>query len=313
MKEADRIIGRYKGRRHGDLVIAFGAMHGNEPAGVRALEMVFHMLNVEPNQNPSFDFIGQLIGIKANKRAEQQDKRYLSKDLNRQWIQENIERVTSCSIDKLKDEDLELRELLDLINKETADYQPKRLIILDLHTTTADGIFSIATDDFESIKIAKAMHAPVITGMLNGLKGTTLHYFNTSNFPCPTIAVTFEAGQHNDPLSTRRAIAATINLLRSVGCVRSEDVENRHDNLLISYSKELPKVATLLNVHSIQPEDNFKMLPGYKNFQPIQAGQLLAHDQSGPILASTDASILMPLYQKQGEDGFFLVKVLEVR
>jgi len=313
MDEADRIIGRYKGRRHGDLVIAFGAMHGNEPAGVRALEMVFHMLNIEPNQNPGFDFIGQLIAIKANKRAEQQARRYLSKDLNRQWTQENAERVTNSAISDLKDEDLELRELLDLINKEIKDYQPKRLIVLDLHTTTADGIFSIATDDPESIKIAKAMHAPVITGMLRGLKGTTLHYFNTSNFPCTTIPITFEAGQHNDPLSTRRAIAATINLLRSVGCVRPEDVENRHDNLLINYSKKLPKVATLLNVHSIQPEDNFRMLPGYKNFQPIQAGQLLAYDQSGPILASTDANILMPLYQKQGEDGFFLVKVLETR
>lgn len=313
MKEANRIIGRYKGRHHGDLVIVFAAMHGNEPAGVRALEMVFHMLNVEPQQNPTFDFIGQLIGIKANTRAEKVSQRYLSKDLNRQWTNENVQRVKSCAIETLKNEDLELRELIDLLNKEIKDYQPKRLIILDLHTTTAEGIFSIATNDPESIKIAKAMHAPVITGMLNGLKGTTLHYFDTVNFPCSTTAITFEAGQHEDPLSTRRAIAATINLLRSVGCVRHEDVENRHDDLLINYSKSLPIIAELLNVHSIQPEDNFKMLPGYKNFQSIQAGELLAYDQSGPIHASDDANILMPLYQKQGEDGFFLVKVLETR
>lgn len=311
MEEADRIIGRYKGRHHGDLIVAFGAMHGNEPAGVQALDMVFHMLNVEPRQNPSFDFIGQIIGVKANARAEQQNKRFLSKDLNRQWTQENVHRVMNCAIEDLQNEDLELRELIDLINKEIKDYQPRRLIVLDLHTTTADGIFSIATDELESIKVAKAMHAPVITGMLSGLKGTTLHYFNSTNFPCPTISVTFEAGQHNDPLSTRRAIAATINLLRSVGCVRPEDVENRHDTLLINYSQTLPKVATLLNVHSIQPEDKFEMQPGFKNFQPIEAGELLAYDRSGPIFASADASILMPLYQKQGEDGFFLIKVLE--
>jgi len=313
MKEEGRIIGRYKGRRHGDLVIAFAAMHGNEPAGVRALDMVFHMLQVEPKQNPTFDFIGQIIGIKANTRAEQVSQRFLSKDLNRQWTDENVQRVKSSAIDNLRDEDLELREIIDLLNKEIKDYQPKRLIILDLHTTTADGIFSIATDDPESIKIAKAMHAPVITGMLSGLKGTTLHYFDTTNFSYPTIAITFEAGKHNDPLSTRRAIAATINLLRSVGCVRSEDVENRHDDLLINYSKTLPKVAELLNVHTIEPEDNFIMQPGYKNFQAIQAGELLAYDQSGPIHASDDANILMPLYQKQGEDGFFLIKVLETR
>lgn len=311
MEESNRIIGRYTGRRHGALIIAFAAMHGNEPAGVRALDMVFHMLNIEPRHNPSFDFIGQLIGIKANIGASEQEKRYLSKDLNRQWTPDNINRVKRTPLDQLKDEDFELRELLDLVDKEIERYQPEKLIVLDLHTTTAEGIFSIATDDPASVEIAKAMHAPVITGMLTGIQGTTLHYFCSDHFPCPTVAITFEAGQHEDPLSTRRSIAATINLLRSVGCVRPEDVENRHDDLLINYSKELPTLATLLNVHSIRPEDNFQMEPGFKNFQHIQAGELLAHDRSGPIHASDDASILMPLYQKQGEDGFFLIKILE--
>jgi len=311
MEENDRIIGRYTGRRHGALIIVFGAMHGNEPAGVRALDMVFHMLNVEPKQNPSFDFIGQIIGIKGNLRASKQQQRYLSKDLNRQWTAENVERVRNTPIDTLQTEDLELREILDLIDKEIEAYQPERLIVLDLHTTTAEGIFSIATDDPQSVEIAKAMHAPVITGMLKGLRGTTLHHFCSDHFPCKTVAVTFEAGQHNDPLSTRRAIAAVINLLRSVGCVLPEDVENRHDELLINYSKDLPKLANLLHVHSIKPEDNFQMITGYTNFQSIHEGDLLAHDRRGPIHAEVDANILMPLYQQQGEDGFFLVKVLE--
>ena len=132
-----------------------------------------------------------------------------------------------------------------------------------------------------------------------------MHYFCCDHFPCPTVSVTFEAGQHEDPLSTRRAIAALVNLLRSVGSVRPEDVENRHDDLLINYSKGLPKVAKLLTVHSVKPEDRFQMLPGFQNFQRIRAGELLAHDRNGSIISPYDSHILMPLYQQQGEDGFF--------
>lgn len=311
MEAATRIIGEYTGRRHGTLIIAFAQMHGNEPAGARALEMVFHMLNIEPNKNPSFDFVGKIMAIRGNKRAATANKRFINKDLNRQWTTENVARVKASALDELKAEDLELREVIELIEQEVATYQPSQLIVLDLHTTSSEGIFSISTDSTASIEVAKAMHAPVITGMLKGLKGTTLHYFNNNNFSCPTIAVTFEAGQHEDPLSTRRSIAAVINLLRSVGCVRPEDVENRHDELLINYSKDLPKVADLIKVHSIRPEDKFEMQPGYKNFQAIKAGEHLATDIKGAIYAEEDAHILMPLYQKQGEDGFFLIRVTE--
>ena len=37
----------------------------------------------------------------------------------------------------------------------------------------------------------------------------------------------------------------------------------------------------------------------------------IAQDKQGPIEAPEDALLLMPLYQSQGEDGFFLIKKLE--
>ncbi|MEL7247679.1 MAG: succinylglutamate desuccinylase/aspartoacylase family protein [Bacteroidota bacterium] len=308
----DRIIGRYTGPHRGPLIVAFGGLHGNELAGVRAIDMLFHMLNVEPNHNPTFAFRGRLIGLRGNLQACSLGVRFLEKDLNRQFTPDNISRIRNTATGDLRAEDRELKELLDIVDKEIADYQPDRLIVIDLHTTTADGgIFSIATDDPESIEIAKSMHAPVITGMLKGIRGTTLHHFCCDHFPCPTVSVTFEAGQHEDPLSTRRALAALINLLRSVESVRPEDVENRHDDLLINYSKGLPKVAEMLKVHPVTPEDHFKMIPGFKNFQPIKAGDLLAQDRNGNIFSPFDSHILMPLYQEQGEDGFFLIKVIE--
>ena len=53
------------------------------------------------------------------------------------------------------------------------------------------------------------------------------------------------------------------------------------------------------------------MVEGYKNFQKVEEGEVLAQDKSGKIVAPEDALVLMPLYQQQGEDGFFLIKEVE--
>ncbi len=306
-----RLIGKYTGRQRGPLLICFGGIHGNELAGIKALDIVFNLLEREPVVNPTFTFTGRLVGFRGNRQALSQRLRYVAQDLNRMWRQEVIERVRQTHPAQLRYEERELRELLEAVHREVEDYAPDTVVILDLHTTSADGgIFGIATDDPESVRIARAMHAPVITGMLAGLQGTILHYFTSENLGVPTVALGFEAGQHEDPLSINRCIAAIINCMRTIGCVDADDVENRHDELLITYAKGLPKVAKLLHVHRIRPEDEFRMAPNYRNFQPVREGEILAYDRHGPVKAIANAHILMPLYQAQGSDGFFLVKAL---
>jgi len=308
----ERIIGTYTGEEKGPMLIVFGGMHGNEPAGVNALQIMFDMLEKEPITNPAFEFKGKLIGLRGNIRAMQAGKRFINKDLNRQWTPENVQRIKTAAIEDLDSEDLEIKENLEVIEKAVADYQPEKLVILDLHTTTAfGGIFSIPTQDPESVRIAVELHAPVIKGLLKGIKGTSLHYFNNDNFEPETVAVCFESGQHNEDLSTNRAIAALTNCMRTIGCVNSKHIENRHDSLLQEYSKGLPKISDLIMVHDIQPNDNFIMAPGYKNFQKVAKGDILASDKKGEIVAVEDGLILMPLYQAQGDDGFFLIKMLE--
>lgn len=310
---SERIIGTYDEKNEGPLLFVFGGMHGNEPSGVLALEEMFRMLEREPNTNPDFIFHGRIVGIKGNLAAFKEKKRFIVKDLNRQFTLENIHRIQNTKDGtKLDSEDKELRDLLALINEEIEAYNPKKMVFLDLHTTTAfGGIFSIATDDPESQRIAVELHAPVIRKLIDGIQGTTLHYFNKENFGRETVAVTFESGQHDEELSIKRAIAAITNCLRSIGCVSAEVVENRHDSILIEYSKGLPKIADLLYCHSIIPSDNFKMKEGYKNFQHVKKDEILAFDKTGEIRSKNDGRILMPLYQKQGEDGFFIIETIE--
>lgn len=67
----------------------------------------------------------------------------------------------------------------------------------------------------------------------------------------------------------------------------------------------------MISRYGVTEEDRFRMLNGYENFQAVKKGELLAEDKKGKIYASDDALILMPLYQEQGEDGFFLIQKIE--
>ena len=307
--ELERIIGRHNGLEKGPLLICIGAMHGNEPAGVEALKLMIERLEKEPDSNPSFIFSGRLLALRGNLKAIKENKRFIKKDLNRQWTPERVAFVKATSVESLDPEDQELKELIEVIEQEIQDYQPEKIVVLDLHTTTAfGGIFSIATNDEESLRIAIELHAPVILGLLDGISGTSLHYFNNENFTPETVAVCFESGQHNEALSIDRAVAAITNCLRTIGCVDPKHVENAHDKMLKEYADGLPKVSQLIMAHPITEGDNFEMYPNYKNFQIVTKGDLIAKDKNGDILAQDDGLILMPLYQKQGDDGFFLIK-----
>jgi len=307
--EKERVIGVYEGNRKGPLFLVIGGIHGNEPAGVHAMEQLFEMLYNEPVYNPAFLFFGNLVGIKGNIQALKEKKRYLKEDLNRVLVPERVQHATTAPPEILKNEDIEIRNMMSCIQFFIRKYQPEKLIVLDLHTTTAHGgIFSITSNSEESERIATELHAPVVRGILSGVGGTTLHYMTTENLGVDTTTIVFESGQHDDPISVDNATSAIINCLRSAGCVLSIDVEDKHDDILSEKARYLPPIVSITHTHHITEEDKFVMCPGYKNFQPVRKNELLAHDKNGEVRCPMDALILMPLYQKQGRDGFFLVR-----
>ncbi len=306
--ESERIIGHYRGADAGPLVVAIGGIHGNETAGVRALERLFEMLDEEPLINPGFNFKGEFLALRGNVAALREGKRFIDEDMNRIFRFREPGDLAFRSV-----EDRELYELLTAIETVHEESPLSELVLLDLHTTTADGgVFAVTGDDNPSLSLAAEMAVPVIKGMLSGLQGTTLHYFRDGHFNTDfhVRAVSFESGQHDDPESIDLALAATINLLRALGCVREEDVSSYHDDLLRKSASALPRMTELIYIHHIAPDgsDGFKMLPGFTNFQPVTSGTLLATDNDGEVYAPADGYLLMPLYQDQGDEGFFMVR-----
>ena len=65
----NRIIGNIKGHNTGPTIVLFGGIHGNETAGVFALNDVFSLLNPE-------HISGTLYAITGNTEALKQNKRY---------------------------------------------------------------------------------------------------------------------------------------------------------------------------------------------------------------------------------------------
>ncbi len=304
-----RIIGKYDQGMPGPLLIVIGGVHGNEPAGVKAIEQVFRMLDEELLKTPDFCFKGTIIGLKGNSNALSENVRYIDRDLNRIWFHKDIKQWQMATATQDFAEAIDATEILDCINNACDQYNPPQLIILDLHTTSSgDGIFAIPVESDHSVTLAYQLHAPLVFGLLNDVSGTLMSYFSTSYERTPTTVVCFEGGQHNDPLSINRCIAAIINTLRSCNMVDSEVVENVHDQLLVNYSRGLPRSTHLVYRHRIASDDGFVMLPGFKNLQPISKGQLLAHDRQGEVRAQYDGYILMPLYQSMGSEGFFIVQ-----
>ena len=50
------------------------------------------------------------------------------------------------------------------------------------------------------------------------------------------------------------------------------------------------------------------MHSGYRSFQRVDAGEVLAAEGEAEIRAPSAARLLMPLYQRAGREGFFLAR-----
>lgn len=302
-KLADRIIGTYGQDEAGPLVMVLGGIHGNEPAGIRALQRVLHVL-----QASKLPLHGRLLGIRGNLQALAFRERYLTHDLNRLWTRARIATLEHAHAQgqHLRHEEAELMALLGLLRQwDHTPHHPK--ILIDLHTTSAPGgRFSVVEDDPISLELASALHAPIILGLTRALQGTTASYCVQHGWH----GLAFEAGQHHDPRAVDDHAAALWALLHTLGClpqalISQAEAQAAH---LQGGTHDLPNLVEVVYRHAIEPDDHFRMRPGYINFQPVAKDEHLADDRNGAVLAPEAGLMLMPLYQPQGADGFFIVQ-----
>ncbi len=299
--EVPRVLGSIAGREKGPTLIVVAGIHGNEPAGVRALRRLLPRLGAEPAGIAR----GRVVGLAGNRRALALKQRYLAHDLNRHWLPERVEALRAATA-PLEDEDDELRELDREIRRLIGEAEGN-VYLLDLHTTSGPELpFATLDDSLANRPFAFAFPVPVVLGLEEELAGTLSSFVG----PLGVITAGFESGQHDDPASVERAEAAIWIALEGCGLLgdagRPEVAAARRR--LAPEGAGLPKVVEVRYRHAIGSDTGFRMDPGFLNFQPITRGQRLASDRRGPITAPFDGLMLMPLYQEQGADGFFVVR-----
>jgi succinylglutamate desuccinylase len=317
MDTSERIIGIFEGSSPGPLLIAVGAVHGNEPAGVLAIEVFLEMVKVQA-VSPELCFKGNFIGVVGNLAAYRANRRFFNHDLNRKWSVPLIEEMVSYSNGEenaLQGEEKEMYVLIRLMLEAVALYKPSEVIILDLHTTSASGgVFSIPIEsDQGSVVLASLLPAPVVLGLTSRFTGTLLQGISEvlsrySLHPCPVRGLAFESGQHLEEAAVQRSIIALSVVARAVGCMNLVEVVELQE---ANFSAVLPRLVRIFYKHSIDPGTNFSMFPGYVNFQYIEKGEQLALGSHGVVCAPSSGYLLMPLYQTQGSDGFFLAEEVD--
>lgn len=298
-----RVLARASGELPGPTLVCVGAIHGNEPAGVHAIHRVGQRIaDAAPLVR------GDFVGLIGNLEAFAQGRRFVERDLNRAWTRDRVGRLTVAPGDggALHAEDVEQLELLTEIERAIREARgPVHLI--DLHTTSgSDGIFTVFGDALPHRAFAERFPIPMVLGLEELVDGTIIQHYGTRGI----IAVTVETGRHDAPGSVDRAEAAVWLALDALGML-SEDARNEAvagELTLRRASAHLPRALEMRHRHAVRPGDGFLMRPGYKNFDRVARDEVVASDAAGEVRATEAARLLMPLYQDQGEDGFFLVR-----
>lgn len=295
--EGPRVIGRLEGPEPGPTLVCVASLHGNEPAGILALERLLAQLD------PA-ELRGTVVGLVGNRQALAAGQRYLDDDLNRMWTADRVARLRASPPTRAGEEE-ELHDLDQLFQELLAEARDE-IFFLDLHTTSGPGPAFVPFEGrIPDCNFARLFPVPLVVGIVEELAGTMVSYLANQG----ARAVSFESGQHDEALAVERAVAAVWIALEAAGVLAAGRPEpDAARRWLAAESRSLPAVVEVRHRHAVAPEDEFRMVPGFASFQPVRAGQIVATDRHGPVKAPETGRILLPLYQKQGADGFFLTR-----
>jgi succinylglutamate desuccinylase len=311
LEPLQRELGSYSSGIAGPLTVIVGGLHGNEPAGVLAARRVLRQLG---SRRPALR--GRLVALAGNVSALRQSVRFVERDLNRLWTEGEVgplhgsgERASDPPL-SASDDRREQVELLALIEGELARLDPKHgAIFLDLHSTSGGGPpFAIIGDTLHNRRLALALGIPVILGLEETVDGTLLGWLAGRGHT----AVGIEGGQNQAPQTVDNHEAAIWVALVASGQLEAHEVPDlaAHRVRLAAAASGTPRIVEIRYRHGLEPDERFEMEPGYANFDSIDEGQLLARSWtsagSQEVRSRERGVLLMPRYQGQGLDGFFV-------
>lgn len=304
LNETDRIRWSESGNDEGPVLVIFVGIHGNEPAGMHAVDHVAEKL---AGENSGIN--GSVYAVTGNIEAVKLGVRFLDTDLNRLW--ERFHTSKDFSIQRAESRPAEYLESLEV--KETVDYIIKKhsekaseFIFIDLHTTSSKSCaFILLNDTLDNRELAGDFPVPQILGIEENIQGTLLSYINNLGHK----AIGFEAGAHFAEISVKRSEAFLWLILNKLGLITLEEDDINRNKELLQVKEGIPDTYyEIIHHKTVNDPMKFEMISGFNNFDIIEKGTPLAYEYGELINAPADGRIFMPLYQNEGEDGFLIVR-----
>jgi hypothetical protein len=221
------------------------------------------------------------------------------------WDKDTVSELRNGTNYSLEKESIEQKEIYFNI-KSILDNAKGPVYFLDLHTTSSETIpFVTVNDSLLNRKFSQQYPVPMILGIEEFLDGPLLSYVNELGY----VAFGYEGGQHDNLNSIENHIAFIYLTLVFCGCIKRSQIDyQKNYDLLYKNSMGPQTIFEIIWRYEIKTRDDFKMEPGFTNFQPIKKGQLIAKVNGSPIVARESSQIFMPLYQGKGNDGFFMIR-----
>lgn len=306
LNTTERIRWSSAGDSNGPVIVLFVGIHGNETAGIEAIDKIKESL-----KNENWALKGTIYTITGNIEALKKGVRFIDVDLNRLWEIFNTKHDYSAhngsDYPSEYHESLQIKSALESIFEHHKN-DAAEFIFADLHTTSSESCaFILLNDTLCNRDIARKFPIPQILGIEENIHGTLLSYINNLGYK----AIGFEAGAHTAVDSISRSEAFLWMLFHNTGVIQLDN------EAILNYANQMqahPDVPdTYYDIryhHYIEDNARFEMLKGFKNFDVVEKGASLAYDNGQLIKAELSGRIFMPLYQQTGNDGFMIINTV---
>lgn len=249
-----------QGSKPGKNIVIMAGVHGNEVCGVKAFDDLIPKINIEK---------GKVTFIYANLEAYKQNKRQVEYNLNRCFLDNQLEEMQNTLEGKTA--------------KEIIPYLKEADVLLDIHSSkTSDNLkFLICEEDCLDL-IDSLTPNKVILGIDKVQKGGSDGYM--FNHGKPGICV--ECGLHETEESLERAKHSILNFLKKVGAISGEAEKFPE--------KDIFRVDYMYN----NKYGKFVLNKEFKDFEKVAKDALIGYDGNKEIYFEEEGYILFP-YQPE--------------
>ena len=294
---SDRLLGRYGSGAEGSTLIITADALENENRAVKAVRKVFRTLT-----KMKIPIQGQFIGLAGNTGSS---KKNLLGEFKGSFSSDNGPSNQDEYLGYNRAE-----EFVELI-EEFEKIPGSDVYYLDLKTSSGVHSPYLCHSKNPGCKtFASSFPFYKIMGLDTYITDHLGFYLHAKNYTCSTLKVGTQPQYSAEQIHE----AAIWWALVHIGCIQEENVPDflQHKAVLEGCLADGGKGTFEVTFkYSIKEDEYFRMIPGYKNFQKIKAGEVLATSDGASVSSHWDGRIFMPLYHTQSSDGFFILKEID--